>query len=98
MEKVYISGPITGTNDYMERFSEAEEKLKSKGYIVVNPARVNACLPEETIWEEYMSMSKVMLSMCSRIYFLTGWEHSKGARMEARWARESGIRRVEDAD
>ena len=27
--RVYISGPITGTDDYMERFAEAEEKLRN---------------------------------------------------------------------
>ena len=28
--KVYISGPITGHDDYMERFEEAEQEIRNK--------------------------------------------------------------------
>lgn len=45
--KVYISGPITRTSDYMERFNEAQKYLESKGYSVVNPALVNSNLPTQ---------------------------------------------------
>ena len=38
--RVYISGPITGIDDYMERFSNAEKELKEQGLSVVNPAKV----------------------------------------------------------
>ena len=43
--KIYISGAITGTDDYMERFEKAEKELTDKGYSVLNPAKVNAQLP-----------------------------------------------------
>ena len=49
--KIYISGAITGTDDYMERFEKAEKELAEKGYSVVNPAKVNAQLPEDTSYE-----------------------------------------------
>ena len=29
--KIYISGAITGTDDYMERFAKAEKELTAKG-------------------------------------------------------------------
>ena len=32
--RVYISGPITGVSDYMEKFEAAEKELKEKGYLV----------------------------------------------------------------
>ena len=41
-EHIYISGPITGTSDYMERFEKAEKELIENGYSVINPAKVNA--------------------------------------------------------
>lgn len=41
MSKIYISGPITGTDNYMERFEKAENGLKALGVSVVNPAKVN---------------------------------------------------------
>lgn len=85
--RIYISGKITGTTDYMNRFEDAEKAL-SKYYTVINPAKVNAQLPKETTWEEYMRMSICMLEMCNVIYMLNGWEDSKGARMEYDFAKE----------
>ncbi len=31
--KVYISGPVTGTDDYVERFQKAEDELYGQGFI-----------------------------------------------------------------
>lgn len=33
--KIYISGAITGTDDYLERFTKAETKLRSRGYDIM---------------------------------------------------------------
>ena len=51
--KIYISGQISNLekSDYMERFAKAEKKLTEQGYSVVNPAKVNAQLPEDTSYE-----------------------------------------------
>lgn len=38
--RVYISGPITGTHDFMHRFAKAEAELKKQGFSVINPAAV----------------------------------------------------------
>ena len=84
--KIYISGAITGTNDYMERFANAEKELTEQGYSVVNPAKVNAQLPEDTNYEEYMNMCFCMLDMCDGIYMLKGWNKSLGANRELGYA------------
>lgn len=84
--KVYIIGAITGTDDYMERFTKDEKELTDKGYSVVNPAKVNAQLPEDTSYEEYMNMSFCMLDMCDGIYMLQGWYKSCGANREYSYA------------
>lgn len=68
--KIYISGAITGTDNYMERFAKAEKELTEQGYSVVNPAKVNAQLPEDTDYEDYMKMSFCMLDMCDSICML----------------------------
>ena len=34
----YIAGPITGVDDYRERFREGKRKLKKMGFTVLNPA------------------------------------------------------------
>ena len=80
--KICISGAITGTDDYMERFAKAEKELTEQGYSVVNPAKVNAQLPEDTSYEEYMKMCFCMLDMCDEIFMLKGWSKSCGSNRE----------------
>lgn len=80
--RIYISGPITGTTDYMERFAAAEEYLTRNGYICVNPAKVNAELPKDTTHEEYMKTSICMMHMCDAVYVLNGWQNSEGCAEE----------------
>lgn len=93
LKKVYISGPITGTKDYLERFERVENELPliHQGVEVINPAKVNANLPESTTWEEYMRMSLCMLSMCDGIYMMEGWQQSRGANLEYAYAKGMGI-------
>lgn len=84
--RIYISGPITGTDDYMERFERAETSLELAGYTVINPAAVNSMLPADTTHEHYMRTSIAMLSMCDAIYMMSGWKNSKGCAEEIQWA------------
>lgn len=88
--KIYIAGPITGTDDYMERFAAAEERLQEAGYVVINPAKVSAGMPKETSHAEYMKLAICMLDMCGGIYMLKGFEKSKGAMQEFKHAAETG--------
>jgi len=88
--KIYISGAITGTEDYMDKFVVAQTKLSQKGYSVINPAMVNSFLPLNTTHEEYMKMSFCMLDMCDTIYLLKGWEKSMGANQEYGYAIAKG--------
>lgn len=84
--RIYLSGAITGTTDYLDRFENAEKELTEKGYVVINPAKVNAMMPVETTYEEYMKMSMTMLDMCDYIYMLKGWQQSRGANREYGYA------------
>lgn len=84
--RVYISGAITGTNDYMERFQKAENNLKKQGYSVINPARLNSVMGDDAEYEEYMKISLCMLCICDAIYMLEGWQQSRGANREFGYA------------
>lgn len=50
---VYISGGITGVENYGKAFERAEEKLKAAGHEVINPARLEEYVPQLT-YEGYM--------------------------------------------
>lgn len=84
---IYISGKISGTNDYLERFNRAESKLIDLGYDVINPALVNSMLPKNTTYQQYMKMSLCMLEMCDTIYMIDGWKNSPGAKLEHEYAK-----------
>ena len=92
--KVYISGKITGLpkEEYMYNFNQAERFLKKRGYSVINPARVNGELPENTTtYEEYMKVSLTLLSFCDVIYMQENWMESKGTMIEWEYAVLHGI-------
>lgn len=80
--RIYISGPITGTTDYRERFQAAEDKLRANGYEVVNPAEVTASLPKSLTWEQYMGVAVCIMALCDSVYMLKGWQKSRGAKLE----------------
>ena len=93
---VYISGPITGTTDYMKRFQAAEKHLMDIGHRALNPARTNQCYPEGTAWEEYMRNSIRILSKADAIYLLKGWRGSRGACLEQQIAVALGMTIMEE--
>lgn len=84
--RIYISRPVTGTDDYIYRFSKAEKILEESGYSVVNPVKVNAQLPEDTTYRQYMEVSLAMLGTCDAVYMMDGWKESKGAKLEYAYA------------
>lgn len=84
---IYISGKISGTDDYHNRFGKAEEKLKSDGYKVLNPVKVGKWLefylaPEIPTWIQYMKQAIQTMMSADCIYMLKGYRESKGARIE----------------
>ena len=84
---IYISGKITGTDDYENRFAIAEKKLKSDGYEVLNPVRTGKWLerylaPKLPTWVEYMKQDIKSMMAADCIYMLKGYRESKGARLE----------------
>ena len=85
--RIYISGAITGTDDYMTRFERAERKLRERGETeIINPAKVCASLPRTLTHEEYMKICLAMLSLCDEVYLIPPWTDSKGVRQELKFA------------
>ena len=84
--KIYISGKITGTQDYMKRFCELQNKLETAGYQVINPALICSNLPTGTTHKEYMSICLPLIDMCEVVFMMIGWEDSEGAKKEMEYA------------
>lgn len=81
---IYISGPITGTTDFEERFQAAEDMLLDKypGAEIKNPVKFCAHLPKGSTWDEYMAVCIPEVEMSTHMHLLDGWEWSKGAYEE----------------
>ena len=89
--RIYISGKITGTDDYIERFEFAERELAFEDYETVNPATMLSLLPPSTTHAEYMHVSYALLDVCDGIYLIVGWRDSKGAVLEHDYALGKGL-------
>ena len=88
-KSVFLSGPITGIDDYKDKFEDAMEIIRALGAnAVFNPA---AEIPDDTEHEEAMNIctDKVTTSDC--VVVLDGWENSKGALIEYVFSRACGI-------
>lgn len=80
--RIYLSGPISGTADYMERFKKAQEILTAEGYRVINPANLNMVFDEGATWDDYMMIDLELLRMSDVLVQLPGWERSLGCQRE----------------
>lgn len=83
---VYISGKISGTSDYMERFQKAEDLLISKGYRVINPAKVMCPLDGTLDYEQMMELDFRLIDWAHTIFMMHGWQQSCGANRELGYA------------
>jgi hypothetical protein len=86
--KLYLCGRITGDDNYRAKFLEAENTLYETGFYPVNPA---ACVPANTEWNHAMRTAISLMLRCDGVALLPDWKQSKGAKIEARLARDLGI-------
>ena len=91
MSRIYISGPITGSENYMEKFSKKQLELEKLGNEVVNPSLPHLIMPNSSTWQEYMDICIPLLKLCDEITMLKGCESSKGSCEELRYALQNGI-------
>lgn len=89
--RIYISGKITGTTDYKERFLAAEKEIRDgidKDAEIFNPATIEI---ENGEWKDYMLECIKHLVRADAVFMLRGWWLSRGARVEHRLARKLGF-------
>lgn len=79
MKKLFISGPMTGYENYNRaKFNAVAEGYKKQGYAVLNPA----ILPNGLEEKDYMQICIAMLLCSDEVVFLPGWHNSPGAVAE----------------
>jgi len=83
LPRIYISGPITGYEDFNEpAFTEAELKWQSAGWCVINPLKLGG-VDLEKPWEWFMIVDLILLMLTAdAIALLSRWDQSRGARIE----------------
>lgn len=106
MNKIaYISGPISGLeNGNFQAFKNAEDKLQSEGYVVVNPHEIGKEIynkwskidvkskeQEEEMWREFMKEDIKYLVICHCVFLLDNWESSRGSTLELLICQKLGI-------
>ncbi len=87
---VYLSGPISNNNKYVDDFAKAEKAVKDlfpSNYKVINPAKfsIDKTGDEHVDWIKYMAeeaIPQLLSEACDAIAMLKGWENSKGASVE----------------
>ena len=86
--KVYISGAISGTEGYKDKFHKAENYFKERGFDVVNPCKITDEMPFD--YAERMELCLCMIKHVDGIALFPDWENSKGARLEKNYAETLG--------
>lgn len=88
---IMISGAMTGCADLNHpAFNAKAKELHEAGYIVLNPAS----LPLGLEHDEYMKICFSYIDICDAVYFLYGWQYSRGARLEFDYACRQGKRLI----
>lgn len=87
--KVYLSGPMTGVENYKDIFNQYEKRLTDLGFTVFNPAWFD--YKKGWSYDEILDLDLAALQKCEAIFMLPGWEKSKGACIEYGYALAKGI-------
>lgn len=87
MARFYLSGPMSGLEDYNRpAFHATAQALREQGHEVINPAELLGEDDENMTWPAFLARDlRIILTDegLDALVMLTGWRQSKGARLEA---------------
>lgn len=83
LKSIFISGKITGDDNYKEKFKMAENYLLEKGHSVMNPTRL---IGEGFKHEDYIHICKAMIDVCDFVVLLHDSDDSEGSKLEQQYA------------
>lgn len=81
---IYISGKITGNENYKEDFAGAELFLREKGFNVINPC--TACELDFFGYEDFMRVDFALIDVADAVFMLSNYSKSPGAFRELNYA------------
>lgn len=95
---VYLSGPMSGVENYRETFEAAARELTAAGHTVINPAEILQVAPEAAASRaSFLLIDLHLLASAEAMLLLPGWEESTGCQAEFAFCRAVGIPAI-DAD
>lgn len=83
MSKVYICG----NKNNRKQFKAAEQLIRERGDIPINPLRVMYALPEEINMADFTIIAYELIRISDKVYCLDGWDKDLIARMEVAYAQ-----------
>lgn len=99
--KIYISLPITGHDERIQRKKARLWHLhfENEGHEVINPFDVSDFLDrfhkdtrkKPPTYRDYMDADLKELKECTHIFFIEGWDNSKGCIEEAEFSIKHSI-------
>lgn len=98
---IYISGPITGHDDYLREFEYAEKYLHNldPDIVTFNPAAAFGTGGlSDADYRRIIDMEKDLICRFDAIFLLDGWEQSQGAREELKIALDENMDIFKDRD
>ena len=84
---IYISGPMTGIDNYEAAFDAAQADLEAKGHKVINPAHLDDCFTEGALtYLQILDLDLHLIDMADAVALLPGWAQSRGCMAERGYA------------
>ena len=91
--RIYISLPITGMEtEAREKADKVKSMLSRAGHEVVNPFDIYA--GKGSAYADYLCADLRALADCDAIFLCSGWQFSRGCRIECAFAKEFGLQVV----
>lgn len=87
MNRIYISGPMSGVKNFRQIFEYWEERFEGDGAAVVNPDKIF----HEDVNNRLLTLEEDLkeLGCCNMIFFMKGWEKAGGCLAEWGYAKRA---------
>ena len=90
-KRIYVAGPMTGIENLnFPEFDRVTKELRADGFVVISPHEHTGPVlggAEADAYAWVLARDIMLLSECSTVILLDGWEDSTGANLEVAFAK-----------